>query len=276
MSEPRPIDTGRCASPEAEGVALLASGSRGNAALVYAGATGILIDCGISARQARLRIAAAGLSHVRIEAVVLTHEHADHVAGMRVLARELRVPVLATHGTLDAIAGVLAEIPDVGPLRAGEVVAFGGLSVLPFRSSHDAAEPVGYRVTFPSGRTLGYLSDTGFLTGEAEEALRGCDVLAIESNHDVGMLERGPYPAFLKQRIRSRVGHLSNDDAAAALAALAHDGLHTVVGLHLSEQNNTPRAAHSALAIARDRLGLACEILAASQHTPVVCAVDTR
>lgn len=276
MTEPRPIETGDCASPAPEGVALLASGSRGNAALVYTGTTGVLLDCGISARQVRLRMEAAGLSHVRIEAVALTHEHADHVAGVRVLARALRVPVLATHGTLDALAGLLADVPEVGSLRPGETIALGRLSLLPFCSSHDAAEPVGYRVTFPSGRTLGYLSDTGVVSGECAEALGGCDVLAIESNHDVDMLEQGPYPAFLKQRIRSTVGHLSNDDAAAALVALAHDGLHTVVGLHLSEQNNTPRAARSALAQARDRLGLACEIVAASQHAPVVCALGAR
>lgn len=273
MTSPHYIETGRAARLPQEGVALLASGSSGNAALVYAGDAGVLVDCGISARQAQLRIETAGLSHVRIEAVALTHEHADHVAGVRVLARRLGVPVLATHGTLAAMRDALADVPERVIVRSGETVSVGGLALLPFRSSHDAEEPVGFRVAFPSGRTLGYLSDSGTLGGEATEALAGCHALAIEANHDVEMLERGPYPAFLKRRIRSAVGHLSNDDAAFALALLAHDGLATVVGLHLSQQNNTPHAALAALVEARDRVGLACTVATASQHEPLVCAV---
>lgn len=274
MHEPHPIETVRHSSLAPEGLALLASGSRGNAALVFSGTTGILVDCGISARQLLLRMEAAGLSQVRIEAVVLTHEHIDHVAGVRVLADGIRAPVFATHGTLRALKGVLTAEHHGVTLRAGDVVALAGFTLLPFRSSHDAAEPVGYRITFPSGSTLGYLSDSGTVCGDSTEALAGCDVLAIECNHDVDMLERGPYPAFLKRRIRSAFGHLSNDEAAAALARLAHDGLRTVVGLHLSEKNNTPAAAHSALTTARDGLGLGCTVMAASQRTPLVCAFD--
>lgn len=272
VSFPHRIETDSFAHPPAEGVALLASGSRGNAALAYSGGAGVLIDCGLSAKQVSLRIAAAGLSHVRIEAVVLTHEHADHVAGVRVLARHLRVPVLATGGTLWALRDDLADVPQTDSIRAGDAFWLAGLTLLPFRSSHDAAEPVGFRVAFPSGRVLGYLSDSGILASECAEALTGCHVLAIESNHDVGMLERGPYPPFLKLRIRSAVGHLSNDDAAAALAGLAHDGLSAVVGLHLSETNNTPLAALSALTAARDRLGLRFAVAAASQHAPLLVA----
>lgn len=273
MTCPHRIETGSGACLPREGVALLASGSSGNAALVYAGGAGVLVDCGISARQVRLRIEAAGLAHVRIEAVALTHEHVDHVAGVRVLARRLGVPVLATRGTLTAARDALADVPERAMVRPGETVRVGGLALLPFRSSHDAEEPVGFRVAFPSGRVLGYLSDSGTLGGEAAEALSGCHTLAIEANHDVEMLERGPYPPFLKRRIRSTVGHLSNDDAATALALLAHDGLATVVGLHLSQQNNTPHAALAALVEARDRVGLACTVAAASQHEPLVCGV---
>ncbi|MCX8007685.1 MAG: MBL fold metallo-hydrolase [Coriobacteriia bacterium] len=257
----------------AEGVAVLASGSRGNAVLAYSGTRGVLVDCGISARQVRLRIEAAGLAGVRIEAVALTHEHADHTAGVRVLARTLEVPVLATPGTLHAASSTLADVPETAPLRLGDAIRVAGLSLTPFRSSHDAAEPVGFRISFPSGRALGYLSDSGVLTDETLEALAACEVLAVEANHDLEMLERGPYPAFLKARIRSAVGHLSNDDAAAGLAALAHDGLNTVIGLHLSEQNNTPHHALSALGRARERLGIDARVVAASQHEPLVCAV---
>lgn len=271
MAYPHRIETGPAARLPKEGVALLASGSSGNAALVYAGDTGVLIDSGISARQVRLRIEAAGLAGVRIEAVALTHEHADHVAGVRVLASRLGVPVLATRGTLAAARDALADVPELAAIRPGETVTVGRLALLPFRSSHDAADPVGFRIMFPSGRVLGYLSDSGTLGGEAAEALSGCHTLAIEANHDVEMLERGPYPAFLKRRIRSAVGHLSNDEAAAALSLLAHGALATVIGLHLSQQNNTPDAALAALIEARDRIGLACAVAAASQHEPLVC-----
>ncbi|MBC7266704.1 MAG: MBL fold metallo-hydrolase [Coriobacteriia bacterium] len=272
MTFPHRIGNDPAATLPREGIALLASGSHGNAALVYAGGTGVLVDCGISARQVRLRIRAAGLAHVRVEAIALTHEHADHVAGVRVLARDLDVPVLATPGTLAALRDALADVPAVDAIHAGDALALAGMVAIPFRSSHDAADPIGFRFELPSGRVVGYLSDSGTLTAESAEALTGCDVLAIESNHDVGMLERGPYPPFLKRRIRSDVGHLSNDAAAEALAVLAHDGLALVVGLHLSETNNTPSRALAALTAARDRLGLRCAIAAASQHAPLVCA----
>ncbi|MDI6691787.1 MAG: MBL fold metallo-hydrolase [Anaerosomatales bacterium] len=272
MNFPHRIGNDPAATLPREGIALLASGSHGNAALVYSGSAGMLIDCGLSAKQVRLRIAAAGLSHVRIEAIVLTHEHADHVAGVRVLARHLGVPVLATGGTLRTLRDDLTDVPETDAIRAGHAVRLAGLTLLPFRSSHDAAEPVGFRIEFPSARVLGYLSDSGVVAAECTEALAGCHVLAIESNHDVGMLERGPYPPFLKHRIRSDVGHLSNDAAAEALAVLAHDGLATVVGLHLSETNNTPSRALAALTAARDRLGLRFAVAAALQHAPLVCA----
>lgn len=260
-------------SPRAEGIAVLASGSRGNASLVFSKTSGVLVDCGISARQVRARLEAADLTHIRIEAIILTHEHADHVAGVRVLAQRLGVPVLATRGTLMAARDVLQDVRDAGLLRCQDAMSVGEIAFMPFSSSHDAEEPVGLRFDLPSGRALGYISDTGILTGECLEALSGVDVLAIESNHDMDMLARGPYPEFLKARIRSATGHLSNADAARGLEALAHDGMRTVIALHLSEQNNTPHHALDALRCACDRIGLSADIVAASQHEPLVCSV---
>ncbi|MHB1341461.1 MAG: MBL fold metallo-hydrolase [Coriobacteriia bacterium] len=255
------------------GVAFLASGSRGNATLVHAGGRGVLVDCGLSARECRKRITDAGLNGIVIEAVLLTHEHSDHLRGVRVLSRTLDVPVYATRGTLVAAREGIADVPDRVALRAGDSLEIAGLQVRVIRTSHDAAEPVGFRFETPGGGVFGMATDTGVLTCECEEALVGCDLLGIESNHDVKMLEVGPYPYFLKQRILSDVGHLSNAHAARALANLASDRLRTIVGLHLSEQNNLPGIAKGTLAAAASSLGLAVEVRVAPQRQPLVCAL---
>lgn len=263
--------------PHAAGIAFLASGSRGNAALVYDGDRGVLVDCGLSAREARRRIEAVGLTAVRIEAVLVTHEHFDHVAGVRVLSRSLGVPVYATPATAARLQRHLADVPEVCAIRPGEALALAAFSVTAFRTSHDAADPVGYVFQDATGRRIGIMTDTGVLTGEIAEAIAGCDVLGIEANHDHGMLESGSYPHFLKERIRSDQGHLSNRSAGDALERLASDRLHTIVGLHLSEQNNLPRLARASLGAAARSLGLVAEVHVASQCTPLVCAIaDAR
>ncbi|KAF0208755.1 MAG: MBL fold metallo-hydrolase [Actinomycetota bacterium] len=259
--------------PQDSGIAFLASGSRGNAALIYDGGRGVLVDCGLSAREARRRIDDAGLSDVRIEALVVTHEHSDHVAGVRVLSRAIGAPVYATRATLARMDAHLVDVPDVCVIRPGETLALATFSVVAFRTSHDAADPVGYVFEDTRGRRIGIMTDTGVLTEEIAEAIAGCDVLGIEANHDYDMLENGPYPGFLKQRIRSDRGHLSNRSAGDALERLASDRLHTIVGLHLSEQNNHPRLARASLGAASRSLGLSAEVHVASQRTPLVCAI---
>jgi len=254
------------------GVAFLASGSRGNCTLVHAHGRGVLVDCGLSAREAIRRIAEAGLEDIQIEALLLTHEHTDHVCGTRVIARRLDIPVFATRGTVGRARTALADVAEVVALRSGDTLSLAGLEVIVFRTSHDAAEPVGYTFTTSRG-TIGIATDTGVLTAEAWEVLPGCRVLGLEANHDLDMLEHGPYPQFLKQRIRSDVGHLSNASAAGALDRLASDTLGTLVGLHLSEQNNQPQLARRTLAATARRLGLAADVLVASQSGPVVCSL---
>lgn len=247
-------------------VTFLASGSRGNAAYAESNGRAVLIDCGLSAREALRRVSASGGSPEAIEAVLLTHEHLDHVAGVRVLARQLGIPVYATPGTLGAAAGRLTDVPDLRCVRYGEATDIGGFEVRTFRTSHDAAEPAGFVLRDARGRQLGIATDTGKLAAEAEEALHGCHVLGLEVNHDPEMLEAGPYPPFLKERIRSAVGHLSNGHASRVLGAFAWEGLHTVCGLHRSEQNNTTALATAALATALSATGVATSVAIACQR----------
>jgi len=227
---------------------VLASGSAGNCALIESGGRAVLLDAGISARETLRRIAAAGAEDARIEAILLTHEHVDHVRGARVLARRLGVPVMATAGTLQSAAGCLADVPQTAAVGRRDRFSVAGLRVTAFETTHDASESCGFVFESRRGHRVGVATDTGVVTPEIAEALGGCHVLGLESNHDEGMLASGPYPPFLKRRISGDRGHLSNTAAASALGGLAWSGLSHVFALHLSEQNNTPDRARIALA----------------------------
>jgi phosphoribosyl 1,2-cyclic phosphodiesterase len=188
-----------------------------------------------------------------LDAIVVTHEHGDHVGGVERLARRHAIPVWMTHGTFVAsrIGGVgmikaALEI-EVRLLEAHAPFVVGGLEVRPFPVPHDAREPAQY--VFADGdRALGVLTDLGGATAHVEAMLAECDALVLECNHDAAMLERGPYPAALKFRVGGRFGHLENAQAEALLANVRHDGLQHVVAAHLSRQNNTPELARAALA----------------------------
>jgi phosphoribosyl 1,2-cyclic phosphodiesterase len=228
-------------------VTFLASGSSGNAALIESGGRAVLLDAGLSAREIMRRVDAAGFADVRIEAILLTHEHVDHVRGARVLARRLGIPVIATGGTLNAAAACLADVPETVEIGRRDRFALAGMRVTSFATTHDSAESAGYAFENRTGKRVAIATDTGVVTPEIAEALSGAHVVGLESNHDLGMLETGPYPPFLKRRIAGERGHLSNDDAAVALASIAWRGLTHVYALHLSEQNNTPDHARAAL-----------------------------
>lgn len=246
-------------------VVVLGSGSSGNATAVADGTTTLLIDCGFSARETARRMAAAGLDPATVSAVLVTHEHSDHVRGIEVFTRRhaSACRVMSTRGTL--AAEPLDAVADrAEALRPGEVRRIGTLDVVAFRTSHDAADPVGYRIE-AGGAVVGIATDTGVLTDEAREALAGCDVLAIECNHDLDMLENGPYPYFLKRRIRSSRGHLSNPDAADAVEALASDRLRRVIAMHRSRTNNTHGLAGRALEARLARIGLGVPVDVARQ-----------
>jgi len=224
-------------------VLVLASGSSGNAVLVRSGDAALLVDAGITALQVRRRLEVFGRSADDITALLLTHEHSDHVRGLDVLAKRHRVPVWATAGTWSAMT---ARSTGGGELASGRVVAFGSLRVTPIATSHDAREPVALLIEDGRHR-LGLCTDTGIITSLLEQRLQGCDLLLLEANHDADLLRAGPYPWPLKQRILSRHGHLGNHQSAEAVDRLRSPALRAVVGLHLSAENNLPEMALEAL-----------------------------
>jgi phosphoribosyl 1,2-cyclic phosphodiesterase len=244
-------------------VSVLASGSRGNCALVASSTTRILVDAGLSGRETFKRLRAIGERPDQISAIVITHEHSDHVLGLQRLASKLKVPVFLTSPTHAAWnramrdeAGKIPELPQAEHFFPGRHFQIGDIAVTPFTIPHDAADPVGF--TFRAeGVKVGFATDLGYMPVSVRDHLRGCDVLVLESNHDVEMLRSGPYPWSVKQRVMSRVGHLSND-ALAEYFGSDYDGCASYVVLaHLSEQNNHPEIARAAAEFAlRDRQGL--------------------
>lgn len=229
----------------------LGSGSGGNATVVEAGRTRVLVDAGFSLRELDARLARAGLVAGQLDAVFVTHEHGDHVGCAVALARRERIPLWTSHGTWQAIGA--PALPDLAGLlhcaRDGEAIALGDLQLLPYTVPHDAREPLQLRCS-DGARHLGVLTDAGCATPHLLAHLRGCDALLLECNHDTQMLAQSRYPPSLKARIGGRLGHLSNDTAAAILADCLHAGLRHLVAAHLSEQNNRPDLARAALAAA--------------------------
>jgi phosphoribosyl 1,2-cyclic phosphodiesterase len=216
---------------------VLATGSSGNAVLVSSGETSVLIDAGVSALQIRKRLETFGRSPEDVGAILLTHEHSDHVRGLDVFLRRHRAaPVWATQGTW---SGVDARSESGGELKSGRTRRFGAFRVTPVATSHDAAEPVAY--VFDDGdHSAAVCTDTGIVTPLLEQRLQGCELLLLETNHDKDMLRHGPYPWVLKQRIDSRTGHLSNHQSCEAIDRVRSKVLKAVVGMHLSAENNCP------------------------------------
>ena len=231
---------------------VLASGSSGNAALLATENTRILIDAGLSMRDLGKRLASIGEDLSRIDAILITHEHSDHVYGLATLAKKLRIPVFMTGGTHQAWAramrnekGERPKLEKYEAFEAGHRFQVGDIEVKPFTIPHDAADPVGF--TFRAeGIKVGVATDLGYLPVSVRDHLRGCDVLVMESNHDLEMLRVGPYPWSVKQRVMSRVGHLSNDALAEFFSSDYDGGAEYVVLAHLSEQNNHPEIARAA------------------------------
>lgn len=231
--------------------ASLGSGSEGNALVVEAGDTRVLIDCGFGVRDAVARLAKLGLAPESIAAILVTHEHADHAGGVAAFAARYRIPVWLTFGTLEMLGERFVHRERVYGFDSHDAFAIGMLEVRPFPVPHDAREPVQF-VVGDGDRRLGVLTDIGVATRYVESSLSGCDALVLECNHDLDMLAGGDYPWPLKQRISSRLGHLHNEASAALLAALDTSKLRHVVAAHLSRHNNTPDKARTALAGALD------------------------
>lgn len=224
--------------------ASLGSGSRGNALLIEAGTTRVMLDCGFPLRETVRRLGRLGVAPEGITAVIVTHEHADHVGGVRRFASRFGIPVWLTHGTLAALGSRAPA--DVQVFDCHAAFAICDMCIEPFPVPHDAREPTQF--VFGDGRLrLGVLTDVGDVTPHVEAMLSGCDGLVLECNHDTEMLRTGTYPAALKRRIASRFGHLDNDSAARLLGRLDNRRLQHIIAAHLSEENNRPQLARSAL-----------------------------
>ncbi len=226
--------------------AYLGSGSKGNAALIEAEQTCLMLDCGFSARETLGRLSRLGRCGDDLEGILVTHEHSDHISGVGVLARKLNIPVWATAGTWRAVEDRIGKIPQRKVIDRHRPFAIGNIEVHPFPVPHDAKEPVQY--VFHDGNVrLGILTDVGQSTPHIEEMLSACDSLALECNHDYQMLMQGPYPAALKARVTSAHGHLDNQAAATLLSRLDTSRLQHLVAVHLSETNNTPALVRAVL-----------------------------
>ena len=225
-------------------VSVLGSGSGGNAVLVVAGETRLLIDAGFSARDLARRLDQVGVDPDRLDGILITHDHGDHTRGMGVYARRHGTPLWVTQGTQRACARLLRGAEVIRPYRAGHPFEIQDLRVEPFVTVHDAADPVGIAVVDnTTGCRLGVATDLGRPTAGIRHALSGAHLLVLEANHDPGMLHRAPYPPSVKSRIASSHGHLSNEAAARFALELLHEGLVAVVLAHLSRESNDPRLA---------------------------------
>ena len=224
-------------------VCLLASGSKGNAVYVESGETRILVDAGLSGKEIALRLSQIGVDADSLHGILVTHEHQDHVSGVGPLARRHQLPVYI-HPDTHKLLPRLGKIDQLREFDIGAAFTIRDLEITPFPVTHDAANTSGFVINTPTGK-IGVATDLGIATRLVADYLRDCRVLVLESNHDEQMLQDGPYPWHLKQRIRGNQGHLSNNASAELLGNLVWDGLDAVFLAHLSETNNDPAKARS-------------------------------
>lgn len=225
-------------------VCTLASGSKGNCVYVEGGGTKVLIDAGLTLRETKLRLAQIDVRPEDLSAILITHEHRDHICGLGAVGRALKIPIYFTPETMKAAKPWLGKGLRLCEFEPGSAFEVGDLRFEPFSTPHDAVDSVGF--AFYCGRWKGALAtDLGYATNLVIERLKGANLLVLESNHDPGMLKNGPYPWPLKQRVAGKEGHLSNEDAGRLLADyLLHDGLNHVILAHLSQINNLPELAY--------------------------------
>jgi len=229
--------------------ASLGSGSKGNATLVAAGDTTVMVDCGFPRREVEARLGRLGVGPEDLDAILVTHEHSDHAAGVAALARAYQLPVYLSHGT--AATGRLGSGRHQVCINAGDTFSIGDLEIQSVPVPHDAREPIQFRFGF-AGVSLGVLTDLGSVTPHVVEAYSRCDGLLLEFNHDRDLLRSGPYPAPLKRRVAGDYGHLNNDQAVELLRAVACSRLKVVVVGHISQQNNTLEHVQRSLELARE------------------------
>lgn len=238
----------------------LASGSEGNCLLLSAAGTHLLLDAGISCRRISTALASLGLSLQDVKAVLVTHDHSDHVSGIQTMARKWQIPVYASPAAARHLSYRIAGLePLLRHVSCGVPFPVGDFTVTAFPTSHDGHGGVDFRFDC-GGASVGAITDTGYVTEEARHVLSGVELLVLESNHDVELLRSGPYPYPLKARILSDLGHLSNDAAAAFAAEMAACGTRQFLLAHLSKENNTPQRALDAVRLALSGLDASVEV----------------
>lgn len=225
-------------------VCVLASGSKGNAVYVSDGGTSILIDAGLSAVEIERRLHSRKLDPKNLDAIVVSHEHVDHIQGVGTLSRRYQLPVYINEPTLASGKGQLGALYETMTFHRGMAFRIGGLCLHPFSVSHDASDSVGFTVRDDTAK-MGIVTDLGMATQLVCYHLKGCRLIILEANHDQRMLEEGPYPWHVKQRIQGRLGHLSNEASRDLLGEVSHSALRHVILAHISETNNEPERALS-------------------------------
>jgi len=256
-------------------VAPLGSGSAGNAYYFESDGTAILVDAGLGPRDTKKRLEAVGLEIEMLRAIVLTHEHYDHIRGAEKIARKYSIPIYLTRGTLDASAIERIETPLV-LFDNNSTFTIGELAVHARRTIHDAADPACFVIEARDGTRVGLASDLGYVDEPVLKHLQNCDGLFFESNHDLDMLRMGTYPWSLKRRIMSRFGHLSNDDSMLAVQRMIGADLKTLCLIHLSQKNNHESIVRDMAARLLARTGAQLELGIALQEAPAVYQVSRR
>ncbi len=232
-------------------IAVLGSGSSGNCTFLSTGRTKILIDAGFSLRAMTKRLASIGETPDSLDAVLITHEHSDHVSGLGRLTKQFRVPVYITPRTRAALPPPV-NLPAVETIQPGQRFQIADLTIEPFTIPHDAVDPVGFRLS-AEGLHVAHATDLGYLPENVKLQLRGCHFMVLESNHDLEMLRNGPYPWHVKQRVMARTGHLSNSNLGEFLRSEYDGEAQVVVLAHLSNHNNHPEIARTEAAAALDQ-----------------------
>ena len=256
-------------------IAPLGSGSGGNCTYFESDGTSILVDAGFSARETERRLAAIGQDIEAIKAIVVTHEHSDHIHGAGRIAQKFQIPIYLTKGTLDASNIDVAETP-VHVIANNSSVRIGDLQVHARRTMHDASDPACYVIEAGDGTRVGIASDLGCVDRGVMQHLSHCDGLLFESNHDLDMLREGSYPWSLKRRIMSNVGHLSNDDAMAAIERLIGPELQSLCLIHLSDKNNHENLVRQMVTETLRRVGAKLHVAIARQEAPTALLEVSR
>lgn len=247
-------------------VSVLASGSKGNATYVELDGARLLIDAGISATKIKKGLAGMGVDAASLDGILITHEHRDHIAGLITLSKWYHLPIFTKRATIEHMNCRHAVPADCFcPIES--TFQLNGLTIEPFRISHDAADPVGFKIRGSKCCTIA--TDIGFVTENVQSALEGSDLLVLEANHDTETLKNGSYPWVLKRRILSNRGHLANTDAAWTLVRMQKKPQEVILA-HLSEKNNRPELAQKTVADILSRQGIALDLSVASQHQPVM------